>query len=90
MFNLPPARAKSAETRDALSRHGFSIERTLDYDWLSAFRTMTYPERKLRQLWIAAAARGLAPYWLHRLLDMIMPRKGLTMIVARKTGVKGR
>ncbi len=84
LVSMPPAKAEAAATRETLARQGLVIDRVVTYDWMASFKAMTYAERKLRALWVKLAARGLAPHWLHVVLDKLMPRKGTALVVARR------
>lgn len=84
LFNLPPARADADRLSELLGQHGLILKAREDYDWISSVKSMGRLEQALRSRILAGIANGFIPYWLYRLIDRVMTRKGLAMIVAQK------
>ncbi len=83
MFNLPPKRVTD-DLIHTLKVNGLELQDCVSYDWVSSVKEMGRIEAGIRSRFISLIKRGLMPYFLYKLVDRIMPRKGLSMLVVKK------
>ncbi|WP_135081508.1 methyltransferase domain-containing protein [Terasakiella sp. SH-1] len=85
LLNIPPVLFNDATFHTNLKQAGFTIEDYYGYDWVSSWKQMNKLEARFRQVITKFADLKLLPYFLYKIIDHLMPRKGLIMVVARKT-----
>ena len=83
MFNLPPARVTD-DLLHTLEVSGLELQDLVSYDWVSSVKEMGRIEAGVRSRFIGLIKRGLVPFFLYKLIDGLMPRKGLSMLVVKK------